>query len=393
MNASGIELRGRVAIAGMGETAVGKIPNRDPMQLAVAAGRAALEDAGLAPADVDGLISCDAMARSYMYPAEATAEYLGIAPALCLSLHAGGATALAVLRHAAHAILAGSCRTVLVTLGDSLRTGLSREAAKVMQSSAGHPEFETPFGPTAPALYALAARAHMAAHGTTPEQFAAVAVATRAHAARHPHAEKREPISIDDVLTSRMVAEPLHLLDCSLVSDGGAAVVLTAAERARDLPATPVYLLGIGEGTRHEHISQAPDLTRTAARDSGRRAFEMAGLAPQDVDVAGLYDCFTPVVLMLLEDLGLCPEGGAGEFVTSGGIGPGGALPVNTHGGLLSHAHPGHPGSMFHLTEMVQQLRGNAGKRQVRDARIALVHAQGGTLSSHCTALLGREAG
>ncbi|MFX3658262.1 MAG: acetyl-CoA acetyltransferase [bacterium] len=385
-------LSGRIAIAGIGETAVGKLPGRTPMDLAVEAGRLALADAGLETADVDGLVTCNAMAQTYMYPAEALAEYLGIQPAFCLGLHTGGATALSVLRHAGNAILSGACSTVLVTLGDSLRTGLTREAAKVMQSSASHPEFETPYGPTAPALYALAARAHMAAHGTRPEHLAAVAVSARAHAARHPHAEKREPITVDDVLASRMIADPLHLLDCSLVSDGGAAVVLTRAERARDLAAPPVYLLGIGEATRHEHISQAADITATAARDSGRRAFAMAGLAPADVNVAGIYDCFTPVVLMLLEDLGLCPAGGAGEFVAGGGTAPGGALPVNTHGGLLSHSHAGHPGSMFHLTEMVQQLRGAAGERQVAGARIALVHAMGGTLSSHATALLGREA-
>jgi acetyl-CoA acetyltransferase len=361
------------------------------MQLAVQAGLVALEDAGLTLADVDGIVTCDAMAEPYMYPAEALAEHLGIAPAFCVGLHAGGAAALSVLSHAAHAIIAGTCSTVLVTLADSLRTGLSRAAAMAMQSSAGHPQFEAPFGPTAPALYALAARAHMAAHGTTAEQFAAVAVACRAHAARHPGAERRDPITVADVLGSRMIADPLHLLDCSLVSDGGAAVVLTSSERARDLRARPVYLMGIGEASSHEHISQALSLTSTAAKISARRAFEMAGLVPADVDVAGLYDCFTPVVLMLLEDLGLCPEGGAGELVAAGGIAPGGRLPVNTHGGLLSHAHPGHPGSMFHLTEMVQQLRGGAGERQVDDARIALVHAQGGTLSSHCTALLGRD--
>ncbi len=384
-------MKGRIAIAGIGETAVGKLPGITPMEHAADAAMRAVADAGLSLADIDGLVACNAMAQPWMYPGEATAEYLGLSPAFCLGLGAGGATALAVLRHAGNALLDETCNAVLVTMGDALRTGLSREQARAVQSSAGHPEFETPFGPTAPALYALAARAHMAERGSTAEQFAAVAVAAHAHAARHPGAERREPITLDDVLASRMIADPLHLLDCSLVSDGGAAIVLTRAERALDLPRPPVYLLGIGEGHGHEHISQAPSLTRTHARDSGRRAFAMAGLAPRDVDIAGLYDCFTPVVLMLLEDLGLVPEFEAGDFVMAGGIGPGGELPVNTHGGLLAHAHPGNPGSMFHLTETVAQLRGDAGDRQVEGARIALVHAQGGTLSSHCTALLGRE--
>ncbi len=385
-------LRGKVAIVGAADTAVGKLPDRDPMQLRVEAARAALADAGLGKDDVDGLVTCDAMAQGYMYPAEALAEYLQIFPSFCVGLGAGGAAAFSVLQQAALAIEAGVCETVLVTMADSLRTGLSREQAMRMQSSAGHPEFETPYGATAPALYALVARAHMHRHGTRAEDLAAVAVAARAHAARHPGAEKREPIGADDVLGSRMIADPLHLLDCSLVSDGGAAVVLTAAARARDLRRPPVYLLGVGEGHSHEHISQAHDLASSpAAAEAGRRAYAMAGLGPNEVDVAGLYDCFTPVVLIQLEDLGFCARGEAAGFVADGGIGPGGALPVNTHGGLLSHSHTGSPGSMFHLTEIVAQLRGDAGERQVAGARVGLAHAQGGTLSSHCTLILAGE--
>jgi acetyl-CoA acetyltransferase len=194
------------------------------------------------------------------------------------------------------------------------------------------------------------------------------------------------------VLASRLVADPLHLLDCSLVSDGGAAIVVTSAARARDFPHRPVWLLGVGEGHSHEHISQARSLTTSAAVESGRRAYAMAGLGSRDVDFAQLYDCFTPVVLIELEDLGFCAKGEGGAFVAGGRIGPGGTLPVNTHGGLLSHCHPGNPGSMFALTEAVRQLRGEAGLRQLARAEVALVHGQGGILSSHCTVLLGREA-
>jgi acetyl-CoA acetyltransferase len=385
-------LRGKVAIAGAADTLVGRVPDRTPMQLCAQAGIAALADAGLGKDDVDGLVTCNAMAQPYMYPGEALAEYLQVFPSYCVGLGAGGAAAFSAIAQASLAIAAGLCDTVLVVMADSLRSGLSREQAMTLQASAGHPEFETPYGLTAPALYALLARAHMHRYGTTPEQFASVAVSCRAHAARHPHAEKREPLTVDDVLASRMIAEPLHLLDCSLVSDGGAAVVLTSAERARDLRRPPVYLLGFGEGHRHEHVSQAHSLTTSAAAESGRQAFSMAGVAPADIDVAGLYDCFTPVVLVQLEDLGLCPPGEAGEFAAAGHIGPGGSLPVNTHGGLLSHSHPGNPGSMFHLTEMVAQLRRDAGARQVADAEVALVHAQGGTMSSHCTLILAGEA-
>jgi len=188
-----------------------------------------------------------------------------------------------------------------------------------------------------------------------------------------------------------MIADPLHLLDCSLVSDGGAAVILTSASRAKNFRHHPVYMLGAGEGHSHEHISQARDLTASAAADSGSRAFRMAGLGPTDIDVAGIYDCFTPVVLIELEDLGFCAKGEAGSFVAAGETALEGSLPMNTHGGLLSHCHPGHPGAMFALTEAVTQLRHVAGERQVSGAEVALVHAQGGIMSSHSTLILGRE--
>jgi acetyl-CoA acetyltransferase len=259
------------------------------------------------------------------------------------------------------------------------------------QSSTGHPQFEQPYGPTVPAYYALIAQAHMASYGTTAEQLAGVAVGARAWASLNPAAQMRDPITVEDVVTSRLIADPLHLLDCSLVSDGGSAVILTSAERARDFPNNPVYLLGAGEGHSHEHISQAHDLTTSAARESGATAYAMAGLGPSDIDLAQLYDCFTPTVLVELEDLGFCAKGEGGAFIDSGAIMPGGSLPVNTHGGLLSHSHPGNPGSMFALTESVWQLRGDAGERQVAGAETALVHAQGGIMSSHTTLILGQE--
>jgi acetyl-CoA acetyltransferase len=262
----------------------------------------------------------------------------------------------------------------------------------LMQSSTGHGQFEQPYGPTVPAYYALIAQAHMARYGTTPEQFARIAVACRKHAALNPTAQMREPITVEDVVNSRLIADPLHLLDCSLVSDGGSAVVLTSAERAADFPHAPVYMLGVGEGHGHEHISQARSLTTSAALESGQRAYAMAGLAPKDMDFAQLYDCFTPTVLLELEDLGFCDKGEGGAFVESGAIELGGTLPVNTHGGLLSHCHPGNPGSMFALTETVTQLRGQAGARQVPGAEVAMVHAQGGIMSSHTSLILGREA-
>ena len=384
-------LRGKVAIVGAADTDVGIVPDLGATQLCIDAARRALADAGIGKDQVDGLVTCNSMAEPYMYHAEAMAEYLQIFPRYCISVGAGGGTTFSIFHHAASAIVTGMCDTVLITMADSLRSGLSREQAMLMQSSTGHGQFEQPYGPTVPAYYALIAQAHMARYGTTPEQFARIAVACRKHAALNPTAQMREPITVEDVVNSRLIADPLHLLDCSLVSDGGSAVILTSAERAADFPHAPVYMLGVGEGHGHEHISQARSLTTSAALESGQRAYAMAGLAPKDMDFAQLYDCFTPTVLLELEDLGFCDKGEGGAFVESGAIELGGSLPVNTHGGLLSHCHPGNPGSMFALTETVTQLRGQAGARQVQGAEVAMVHAQGGIMSSHTSLILGRE--
>jgi acetyl-CoA acetyltransferase len=384
-------LHGKVAIVGAADTEVGVITHMGATQLCVDAILRALTDAGIDKEAVDGLVTCNSMVEPYMYHAEAVAEYLRVFPRYCVSIGAGGGTTFTALHQAASAIASGICHTVVIAMADNIRSGLSRERALAIQSSSGHPQFERPYGAPVAGYYALIAWAHMHEFGTTPEQLAAVAVSTRKHAVRNPTAQMRTPISVEDVLNSRLIADPLHLLDCSLVSDGGAAIVMTSADRARDFRQPPVYLLGVGEGHRHEHISQARSLTTSAAADSGRRAYEMAGVRPRDIDFAELYDCFTPVVLIELEDLGFCAKGEGGPFVAAGSIEPGGPLPVNTHGGLLSHCHPGNPGSMFALTEAVLQLRAQAGERQLAKAEIALVHGQGGIMSSHCTVILGRE--
>jgi acetyl-CoA acetyltransferase len=384
-------MRNRVAIVGVADTEVGVVPQYSATQLYVRAARLALEDAGITKEQIDGLITCASWAEPYLYHAEMIAEYMQIFPRYCMGAPAGGGTTLAIMHHAASAIVTGMCNTVLVTMADSQVSGLSRDKAVEMMSTAGHPQFERPYGPPIPAFYALLARAHEHVYGTTAEQRAAVAVACRKHASLNPAAQMRKPITIEDVLASRMIADPLHLLDCSLVSDGGAAFIMTSAERARDFKHQPAYLLGVGEGHSHEHVTQALSLTTSAAKEAGERAYAMAGLGPWDVDVAELYDCFTPVVIIELEDLGFCPKGEGGRFVEGGRIELGGELPVNTHGGLLSHCHPGHPGSMFSITEAVRQLRGSCGARQVEGAKIALVHGQGGIMSTHCTAIFGSE--
>lgn len=386
-------LRGKVAIVGAADTEVGVVPHLSATQMYVKAAKLALEDAGITKDDVDGLITCNSWVEPYMYHAEMIAEYMQIFPRYCLNVATGGGTTLAIMQHAATAIATGVCNTVLITMADNMLSGLSRDKAIEAMSTAGHAQFERPYGPPIPGFYALIAQAHMHAYGTTSEQLAAVSVACRKHASLNPAAQMRDPITVDDVLNSKMIADPLHLLDCSVVSDGGAAIIMTAAERAKDFRPQPVYVLGIGEGHSHEHISQARNLTTSAAKEAGERTYAMAGLGPQAIDVAELYDCFTPVVLVELEDLGFCPKGEGGRFVENGRIELGGELPVNTHGGLMSHCHPGHPGSMFSVTEAVAQLRGECGPRQVQDAEVALVHAQGGIMSTHCSMIVAKETG
>ncbi len=384
-------VRGATAIIGAADTEVGKRPDRTSTQLCLEAILGAVADAGLEISDIDGLITCNSMVTPVMYHAELIAEALRIEPRMCLSVSTGGGTTVATVAHAAASLATGMCENVVIVKGDNMATGLTKDQALATMASTGHPQFEQPYGAPVPAFYALFAQAHMAAYGTTSEQMARVAVSAHRHASLHPGAQKRDVITVEDVLSSKMISDPLHLLDCSLVSDGGAAVVMTSAERAKSARKTPIYVLGFGEGHRHEHLSQAWSFTESGAVESGRRAYEMSGYGPQDMNVAALYDCFTPVVLVELEDLGFCKKGEAGAFVEAGGIDLGGEIPVNTHGGLLSHCHPGNPGSMFHVTELVKQLRGECDERQVQDASLGLAHLQGGILSSHGTLVLGRE--
>jgi acetyl-CoA acetyltransferase len=382
-------LRNQVAIIGVGDTEVGVVRHLSGTELQVKAARLALQDAGVSKDQVDGLITGRPMVEPRTHHAEMLAEYMQIFPGHCVTATGGGGTTITYL--AAEAIASGRCEMVVATVGDNQLSGLTRNKAVQMMSETGHPQFEQPFGLTVPGYHALVANAHAHAYGTTMEQRAAVAVACRKHASLGSAAHMRDPITIDDVLNSKMISHPLHLLDCSLVSDGGAAIVMTSAERARDFKKKPVYLLGVGEGHWHEHVSAARSLTTSAATVSGACAYKMAGLGPKDIDVAELYDCFTSVVIIELEDLGFCAKGEGGRFVEDGRIELGGELPINTHGGLLSYCHSGAPAGIFHVTEAVRQLRGECGPRQVKDAEVALVHAQSGVLSKHTTLIFGNE--
>jgi acetyl-CoA acetyltransferase/uncharacterized OB-fold protein len=380
-------LRGSAAIAGVATFGCGEATGFTEMEVLARAAHAAVADAGLKMSDIDGL--CTASVLSTMWPMPVT-EYLGINPRYINGTMLGGSSFVAHLLPAMMALQSGQCNAVLVCYGSTQRTSTFGRAEIAQARRVMDPQpYETPYAPMQPlSAYALATQRHMHQYGTTRRQLAEVAVAARAWAQRNPEAFMRDPLSIDEVLAARMVSDPLSVRDCCLVTDGGGAFVLVRADRARDLPQKPVYVLGNATANWNRQISSMHDLTFTSATQSGREAFAMAGLAPADMNVVQLYDAFTINTLLFLEDLGFCQKGEGGEFVEGGAIAPGGRLAVNTNGGGLSCTHPGMYG-IFTVIEAVRQLRGECGERQVAGAATALAHGNGGTLSSQSTAILG----
>lgn len=381
-----------VAIVGAAEAdEVGSVPGKNALQLHAEAATSALAHANVELRDVDALFTCG---LDFM-PSLLVSEYLGVKPRYSSSDSIGGSSFVAHVHEAVLAIQAGACEVALITHGETRLSGRRRGVSP-------RPAHDDPWLPDwqweriygvqyPPAAYALAATRHMHQHGTTSEQLAEIAVATRHWASLNPRALHREPITIDDVLSSRWVVYPFHVLDCCLVTDAGGAVVLTTRERARSLGGPVVEVLGSGVAHTHHMISQMPDLTTSPAAISSRQAFAQAGLGPAHVDVAELYDSFTYTVLTQLEDIGFCEKGEGGAFVSGQRTAPGGDFPLNTSGGGLSYTHPGMFG-MFLLIEAVLQLRGECGKRQVDGAEVALVNGIGGFLSSSATAILGRTS-
>lgn len=380
----------KVAIVGVAESDIGRVPHKSKFQLSAEASRLALDEAGLTIDDVDGIfttiITAGGESSSMMM-----AEYLGVTPRYTDSTSIGGSSFVAYVEHAAMAIATGRCEVALICHGSTNLSDRGGRSGPVSQSEMvfGPAQFEEPYGTSTIGSYALAANRHMYEYGTTSEQLAEIAVATRKWATMNPRAMMRDPITIDDVLNSRMIASPLHLFDCCLVTDAGGAVVLTSMERARDLKKPPIAVLGTGESHTHRMISMMPDLTETAAKISGRLAFERADVTPRDIDVAEIYDSFTITVLLTLESLGFCAKGEGGAFVSGQRTAPGGDFPMNTQGGALSYTHPGMFG-IFTVIEGVRQLRGECGPRQVPDAELGLCNGTGGVLSSTGTIILGR---
>jgi acetyl-CoA acetyltransferase len=386
-------LKGKAAVVGVAESDLGEVgTGRYPLDLAAQAAAAALAEAGLTTRDVDGLFS---VVAGRMMPTLDVGEYLGIRPRYTDSTMIGGSAFVSHLHHAALALEAGACDVALIVYGSTPRADTGRARLSGARLGGGSPElpnYERAFQPRSPISgYALAAARHMYEFGTTTEQLAEVAVAARQWAQLNPKAFVRDPLTVADVMASRVISSPLRTLDCCLVTDGGGAVVVTRADRARDLPKAPVYLLGAGEAHDHKIISQMPDLTTTCAVDSAGRAFAMAEVTPADVDVVQLYDAFTINTVLFLEDMGFCAKGEGGAFISGGRIAPGGELPVNTNGGGLSYCHPGMFG-IFTIIEAVRQIRGECGERQQPDVDIAVAHGNGGQLSSQVTAVLGSAA-
>ena len=377
-----------VFIVGAAETALGKVLDQSEFSMAALAAREALDEAGLRLRDVDAVFT------NYMGEEGSVqlGEYLGLQPRYAESSDMGGASFEFFVHHAMHALAAGACDVALIAYASRQRSRKSRKRVTDRLDGSLAAQFEAPYGIHFPiGHYALSASRHMHQYGTRPEHLAEVAVAARSWAALNPKAWVRDPLSIDDVMASPLLADPLRKLDCCLVTDGGGAIVLTRADRARDARKRPMRVLGAGESHVQWHVSQCPDLTVTPGRMSGRAAFGMAGITPADVDVFQPYDNFTHAVLLYLEDLGFCAKGEAGDFVSDGKLRPGGALPSMTSGGGLSYCHPGALGILL-LIEAVRQLRGEAGVRQVADARIAVAHGTGGlAFSTASTVVMARD--
>jgi acetyl-CoA acetyltransferase len=374
--------RGKTAIVGAATFGIGAAPGYSATELLARASLAAIADAGLTVADIDGVF---AITPQDPFTAMSVPEYLGIRPRLTETTRTGGSSFQIHAMWAALALEAGLCDAVLIAYGSNQRSA----SGGLVSSGAAGGAYEQVYKPrNPPSSYALAAARHMHEYGTTREQLAEVAVAARKWAQLNPDAFMRDPLTIEEVLAARMVSDPLTVRDCCLVTDGAAAVVMTRADRARDLPQPPAYLLGAASATWYKNISAASDLTVTAATEAGKRAYEQAGVKPGDIDVVEVYDAFTINTILFLEDLGFCPKGEGGRFVAGGGIAPGGKLAVNTNGGGLSCVHPGMYG-LFTMVEAVTQLRGAAGERQVVGAKLGLAHGNGGTLSSQAVTIFG----
>jgi acetyl-CoA acetyltransferase len=386
------ELRDTCAIVGIGNSRLGKVPGVSSVDLLVEAMSHALDDAGLKPSDIDGIV-CRGPDDSYSHH-QVIGSRLGINARFSTTLDNGGASQILSVALAVMAIKAGLATTVICGYGRDAwsRTHVTEEA-RVRNETRPASQRPREFGPEygyfgAVAAHAFGAQRHMHLYGTTRDQFAAIAIAFREHALRNPQAQMKKPLTMEDYREARLIVSPFGLFDCSLRSDAAGAVIVTSKERARDLKQPPVMIKGFGSFNNSRGWFADDNMVVTAAKKSGETAYAMAGVGPDDVDTAQIYDCFTYMVLTQLEDYGFCKKGEGGAFVQSGALRMGGRLPTNTSGGQLSESHAE---GMLQLVEGARQMRGTyPAERQVKDAEIALISGHGGNQVCHSTLILGR---
>jgi len=373
-------------ISGVGLTAFGKHEGRSTLDLMSEAAESALSDAGLRRGDIDGLLTGYSTTMPHLMLATVFAEHFGVRPSYAHAIQVGGATGLAMAMLAHELVEAGVAKAILVVAGENRLTGQARDSAMSTLAQVGHPDYEVPLGPTIPAYYGLLASRYMHDYGLTQDDMAEFAVLMRKHAMLHPGAQFRDPITVADVMASREISSPLKLLDCCPVSDGGAAFIVSREPTSDH----HVRIMGCGQAHLHQHVTAAKSLSDVGAAVAMNRAREKAGVDPRSIKYAGIYDSFTITLAILIEELGLAARGEAAARVRNGDFGIGGVLPLNTHGGLLSYGHCGCGGAMAHLVETQLQMTGRAGPRQVRDASLALLHGDGGVMSSHVSMFLER---
>tara|TARA_B100001115_G_C15829778_1_gene413839 strand:- start:175 stop:1386 length:1212 start_codon:yes stop_codon:yes gene_type:complete len=384
--------KNQIGIVGVGETEQGKIPGKSSFHFLSEASKLAIEDAGLNKSDVDGVITAFSLVEETFMHCTTFADYIGINPKYFESVAIGGATAVWMTAAAAMAINSGQAEVVLCVRGDNTLSGISSTGMIALIREMCHGEFEYPFGLTTPGGYALMAQRYLHESQGKREHLASVAVTMRQHAQMKENAMNKDDLTMDDIMGARLLASPLTKFDCSIISDGGAAFIVTTAAKAKELglKRDPIYLHGMGQGFSHQYLTSCEDLDQIygAIQKSGDKAFKTAGMSNQNVDITFLYDCFTITTLLELEGLGIVPRGQAGAAALEGRLHKDADIPLNTNGGLLSQAHLG---AMHHVVEAVLQLRGEAGDRQVKDPNVALVHGNGGIVSAHSTILLGNE--
>ena len=375
-------------ITGVGLTPYGKHPDKNALDLMSEAAASALADAQLDRGDIDGLVCGYSTTMPHLMLSTVFAEHFGLTPSYAHAIQLGGATGFAMAMLAHHLVDSRVANNILVVAGENRLTGQTRDSAIQTLAQVGHPIYEVPLGATIPAYYALVASRYMFEHGTTESDLAELAVLMRKHACMHPGAQFREPITVETVLESKPIASPLKLLDCCPVSDGGAAFIVSRNPGNR----YAVRIRGTGQAHTHQHISAAPSLTQFGAATSVAKALGAAGVRLADINYAAIYDSFTITLTVLLEEIGIAPRGAAGRQAREGRYYHDGPLPLNTHGGLLSYGHCGVGGAMAHLVETHRQLTDRAENRQARNATLALLHGDGGVLSSHVSLVVERRA-